>query len=563
MPSDARPTNTDFDLIESGYRFVSDDTAFEECVRAWTNKFSDLEIRPTASTLDDERFIRSYASNLNRLVDKFSTPNKISPLDEAVREVDAAAMVIAPNGVVVTANEGAYGRFNAIPGRLSDMRWLDRSSERDFQSVKRIGASPLHAIVRTRGNDEEIGSAEVYTLSDATTGQHYIAVRALETPWSAAMDRTLEMAFRLTKAERDIARALYETCNTTEIAKRRKTTANTIRIQIRSILRKTETRSQVDLVRLIALVNARMGRSRYSSRVGWKDPWQNYTILRRPNDRRLAYTWTGKEGGKPALLVHGCVQGYLLGETIEKAIYDAGIQLFAVIRPGFGDSDCPEDADFANEQVAAIAWFLEKLGLRDIPAIGLGNGAVPLFRLAATRPDLIRRLLVTGLLMPYDEASVQILTPTQKVFSNLLLRTPKLSKVLARVCMNYIQQKGAQWYLDKGWHDVPETRKTLSDPELLPLIRAACELTLTADRINYPNEMRTKWDMDPDLVAEVPCPIHHLHGVYDRSVRKDEARLLEQRCKSFRSECIEDAGYFLIYEQPHLFADRMIETITG
>lgn len=565
MSSDHSASNTDFDLIETGYRFISDDSAFDACVRAWTNKFSDLELQASVQGLDDDQFIKSYASSLTRIVDRLGEPTQINPLHKAVHETDAAAMVIAPNGLVIMANDHARERFNAVPGRQNDMLWLDPGSMRDFQNVKRTASGTLrhHAIVRTRGKNDEVGTAEVFPLSDGATAGNFIAVRAFETPWSEAMDRTLKTAFNLTAAERKIARALYEIRSTTEIAELRNTTQNTIRIQIRSIFRKTETKSQVDLVRLIALVNARVSKSNQNGPTTWKDPWQNYQILRRPDGRRLAYTWTGKDGGTPALLVHGCVQGYLLGESIERAIRDAGIQLFAVLRPGFGDSDCRDGANFADDQASAIEWILDRLGLRHIPAIGIGNGAVPLFRLAAARPDLITNLLVTGLLKPYDEVSIQALTPTQKVFSNLLLRTPQLSKVLSRVCMNFIEQKGAQWYLDKGWHDVPETRKTLSDPEILPLIIAACELTLTANRTNYPREMRTKWDMDPDLVAQVPCPIHHLHGVHDRSVRVDEAQALEKTCSNFTSECIEDAGYFLIYEKPALFADRLTKAIIG
>ncbi len=565
MSPDQPNAHTDFNLIETGYRFLSDDSAFDACVQAWTSKFSDLELQAAARSLDDDPFIKSYASSLTRLVDKLGEPTQINPLQKAINDTDAAAMVIAPNGLVVLANDHARARFNAVPGRRNDMLWLDPGSTRDFQSVKSpaSGTRRQHAIVRTRGTTDEVGTAEVFSLSDGATAENFIVVRAFETPWSDAMDQTLKTAFQLTTAERKIARALYEIRTTAEIAKQRRTNTNTIRIQIRSIFRKTETKSQVDLVRLIALVNARVSNAKQDASTTWKDPWQNYEILRRPDGRRLAYTWTGKRGGTPALLVHGCVQGYLLGETIERAVYDAGIQLFAVIRPGFGDSDCPEGANFANDQATAIEWLLETLGVRAIPAIGIGNGAVPLFRLATARPDLVSNLLVTGLLMPYDRTSIQALTPTQRVFSNLLLRTPQLSKVLARVCMNYIHQKGAQWYLDKGWRDVPEVRKTLSDPEILPLIIAACELTLTADRTNYPNEMRTKWDMDPGLVAQVPCPIHHLHGVHDRSVRAEEAQALEKTCPTFTSECIEDAGYFLIYEKPALFADRLIKAVTG
>lgn len=566
MPSDFAKQNVDLEIIESGYRFVSDDSAFDDCLSAWSKKISALESQLNKPQLEDDGFIQAYMAGLTGVIQRLSTPQALNPIDEAVREVDAAAMVIAPNNIVVSANSEAFDRFDAVQGRLNKLDWLDPNSVAEFNQVRayaQASRTSQQAVIRTRGKHDEIGIAEVYTLKTKSGDQHFIAIRALETHWSASVDTTLETTFQLTQAERQIARALYETRDTAEIAMLRNTTGQTIRTQIRTILRKTETKSQVDLIRLIGLLNARASHARRSAPTQWLDPWQNYTILKRPCGSRLAYTWTGKENGIPALLVHGCVQGYLLGDGVEQALYDAGIQLFAVVRPGFADSDCAAEADYMAEQVAAIKWFLTEHKLSNIPAVGIGNGAASLFHLAKLHPGKISRLLVTGLLEPYNEVSLAALTPAQKAMTQLLRHVPKLSEVLSRICVHFIHQKGVDWYLEKGWSDVPEVQKTLADPNILPLIRSACSLTLTSNTFNYVREMKTKWTMEPGLAAQVPCLVHHMHGEFDRSVSSEEAQAIAKASNNFTTECVPDAGYFLIYEKPDLFTDRLIHTILG
>ncbi|MEO1080376.1 MAG: alpha/beta hydrolase [Pseudomonadota bacterium] len=557
---------TDLEVIESGYRFVSDDSAFLDCLNAWSRKIADIEAQAPKQSVDEDRFTKSYVAGLRGILEKLNKPIETNALEEAVMEVDAAAMVLTPKGVVVTANPEAIDRFQAVQGRSNSLEWLEQTARSDFETVRTNAASgkrQQHAIVRTVGDKRSAGIAEVYTLPSESEKQHFVVVRSLETRWSQTVDLTLENTFDLTTAERKVARALYEMRDTTLVAEARKTSAQTIRTQIKTILRKTETVSQVDLVRLLGLLNARAGHTRRSTPRTWRDPWGNYRILSRTDGKRTAYTWTGKRNGTPALIVHGCVQGYLLGDYVEGALHDAGIQLFAILRPGFGDSDCHPNESFQHQQVDAIDGLMEELKLDAIPAIGLGNGSVPLFHLAASRPKLFSRLLVTGLLQPYSDTSLQNLTTVQKGLAKLLQHAPQTSETLSRVCSRFITLHGVDWYLQKGWGDVPEVQDTLSDLDILPLIRNACELTLTADSWAYVQEMLTKFGLDPALIERVTCPMLHLHGEYDRSVNVSETREIQSRCTNFTSESIPDAGYFLPYEQPQIFADRLIRTILG
>ena len=564
LQPDFENASADLQLIHSGYRLVSDDSAFADCVLAWARKIAGAEAASGDPSIDDDALVRDYVNGVQGLLEKLNSPKEPNPVDEDVSEVDAAAMVVTKRGIVVAANAEAYERFQAVQGQENRFAWLDPISLPDFEAVRngtKSRAGQQHAIVRTSDKRNGIGIAEVYTIAAGDHEKHHVVIRALETRWASEVDATLKKAFGLTAAEREVSRALYETRDTAQIAKLRHTTAQTIRTQIRTILRKTDTNSQVDLIRLIGLLNARASHGRRSKPLAWRDPWGNYRVLRRSDGRRLAYSWTGAKDGVPALLVHGTAQGYLLGPQIEHRLKKEGIRLYAIIRPGFGDSDCVPEPDFLTQQADAIEWLVETLGLKGVPAIGLGNGSVPLFSLAAKRPEFFSRLLVMGAVKPYSKGSIGRFSPTQQVLIKLLRFAPKTSVTLGRICYRYVQEKGADWYLAHGWNDVPEVQKTLANPEIAPFIRNACELTLTSDVRDYLQDMQIQWNMDPDIVERVACPVFHLRGVHDRSVTAEEARDLEQKMANFTSEEVPDSGYFLPYENPVLFADRIVETV--
>lgn len=563
---DSETTSGDLQFINSGYRLVSDDKAFADCVLAWAKRIARAEAASETPTIDDDIIVRDYVRGVQGLLDSLIDPKEVNPIEKAVNEVDAAAMVVTPRGIVASANAEAQKRFHAVQGQVNRFDWLDPVSLSDFDEVRdgaQVSANQKNAVVRTCDEQSIRGLAEVYTLPAERPGQHYIVIRALETRWASAVDVILKDAFNMTTAEREVSRALYETRDTAHIARIRKTTPQTIRTQIRTILRKTETTSQVDLIRLIGLLNARAGHGQPSKQAAWQDPWGNYRVLRRPDGRRLAYSWTGAEQGVPALIVHGTAQGYLLGRQIENRLRQAGIRLYAVIRPGFADSESCPKSDFLSQQAEAIEWLVDRLGIQGVPAIGIGNGSASLFYLAARRPGVFSRLLVTGLLRPYSEETIGRFSPTQKVLIKLLRYAPRTSETLGRVCYRYVQQKGVDWYLAQGWKDVPQVRQIFDNPEIMPHIRKACELTLTANVRDYLREVLIQWDMDPEILEAVTCPVMHMHGTHDRSVTAEEATALAAKLKNFTSEEVPDAGYFLPYEKPQLFADRIVKTVLG
>jgi pimeloyl-ACP methyl ester carboxylesterase len=73
--------------------------------------------------------------------------------------------------------------------------------------------------------------------------------------------------------------------------------------------------------------------------------------------------------------------------------------VYAPDLPGFGESD-PSPARSIAEGAAAISDLANDLRLRQIDVLGIQYGAEVALELAAARPELVRRLVLTGVSSP-------------------------------------------------------------------------------------------------------------------------------------------------------------------
>ena len=557
--------NLELELVVASYCFVGDDAVFNDCLDAWSRKLDEIQANDPKSLKKEENFLSGHLRGLQRLVEQIVSRASVNPIETAVIEVDAPAMVLTPTRVVAAMNAAARERFDAVQEQKNDLHWLDPVSKPEFRRILSIASArseSARAIVRTVGKDDERGLAEVFTVAGAVPSSRLVAVRALETEWSDQAEDALVQAFALTKAECDVARLLYTSRDLASIARSRGTSLHTTRTQLQTILRKTGTVSQVDLIRLLGFLTARTGHDRRDGGDAWRDPWGNERVLTRPDGRPLAYSWTGAPDGHPALLVHGSVQGYILGRETEQRLARENIKLYAISRPGFGRSVSDPNRGFIEDQIEAVDWFLQQLNFQGgIPAIGLGNGSMPLLQLAAKRRSAFSRLLVMGVLWPLSPAHLGRLTPTQRALAGFGRLAPHTAEMFVKISRHYIRKKGIDWYLARGWGDVPEVQATLADPDIIPLIRNACQLSVSGSSLDFIREMQGLWKIDRTVYERITCPVHHIHGEYDRSVSAQEGADFAKIAPHFSTECVKGAGYFLLYEKPDLFADRMIELI--
>ena len=126
-------------------------------------------------------------------------------------------------------------------------------------------------------------------------------------------------------------------------------------------------------------------------------PWRGPPLVRResvpvtPDGRRLsALVW----GDAPPdlVLLHGGAQNAHTWDTVALAL---GRPLLAVDLPGHGHSGRRQDRDYGPWRNAeAVAAVIDQAAPAARAVVGMSLGGATLIRLAATRPDLVRRAVI-------------------------------------------------------------------------------------------------------------------------------------------------------------------------
>lgn len=238
-----------------------------------------------------------------------------------------------------------------------------------------------------------------------------VVVNALA--WSEALTPALREAFGLSTAETQIAIVLAQGHALTAIAAARGRSEQTVRTQLRTILSKTGTHSQADLMRctLTLLQMAGTGPAAAGepqSRVG-PEPFAGVTrleshILRLPGGRQLEWIEFGAPGGRPVLYLHSDWGLARWPAGAERAAQMRGLRILVPFRPGYGlSSPLAAETGQLDGVTATHIALLDHLGLRNLPVLTCGSDLRYALNLAERRPDLIASALACGPILPFPQ----------------------------------------------------------------------------------------------------------------------------------------------------------------
>lgn len=120
--------------------------------------------------------------------------------------------------------------------------------------------------------------------------------------------------------------------------------------------------------------------------------------------RRLSYREAGEEHDTTILQIHGLGTGHrnydLLTPPLSKTLH-----VFDVDLPGYGDSDEARHARTIANFARDVAEFIEAVGLERTHLHGTSMGGAIAVALAARRPDLVDRLVVSCSFARFDRAA--------------------------------------------------------------------------------------------------------------------------------------------------------------
>lgn len=173
------------------------------------------------------------------------------------------------------------------------------------------------------------------------------------------------------------------------------------------------------------------------------------------NDTTLYHELTGT--GDPIVLVHG---GMVDSRTWEFLIpHLAGrFHVVAYDRRGYGRSDGAPVGDAATH-ASDLAGLIVALGLAPVHVVAISSGGVVALRLAADRPDLVRRVAL------HEPALIQLLAgdrDTQPILDDFLANADAVCEHVAAGRAEVAAERFADFIVAPGaWQLIPAGRREM------------------------------------------------------------------------------------------------------
>ena len=566
-------SSTDRDAaIDRLYDVALDPARYEALLDHWEGAVAPLRAKAdfTAPRLLDDPLIEGHFERAGAFLDRADTGDQSGGIEDILAPFDrVSAFVLNRDRVVCGTNGAARERLGLRNGSaLSDLP----VNEDDLHAVQQTLAalfagngardSKDSAILRVRSRSA--GQFTVLRLQrcHSADDQPLVLAASNEVSWPAGFGPILQQAFGLTGAEADVVRELVECCSVNDIATRRERSIDTVRAQIKSILAKTETHSQVELVRLALSMMDMVSQTidvipgpRVVSRGQGQLEEREFRSLITPDGRRLDYLVLGDPAGAPVLFLpldYGLVRWPAPAEA-EAARRE--IRVIVPVRAGYGQSDpIPKKGDYDAALVADTLQVLDAEGVQRCPVISLGGDFHYAARLAHEFPDRFTALIACAGVLPMTRrAQFERMEKWHRFILAGAKYTPHLLPFMVKAGFLLARKIGKRGFIHAVYGQCPADVDTFEDPDVFEAMVTGSEVALSDEVLAH--DAFSRQILGPqmgDWSAQVQAlkgqlPVIFMNGMQDPQVPPDTLREFQRDFDWIDYRVYEDAGQLIFF----------------
>ncbi|MGL4397040.1 MAG: alpha/beta fold hydrolase [Hyphomicrobium sp.] len=395
-------------LLERIYDIAVAPERLEELVGYWTGKL-EKSVWPATDTSTKLNVLArqemlSHFDRAESLLKSLLNDSNIQSqtLDEWVAKSRYAAIVFERSGRVAAVNAAARNIFSiSVRSDLSALQLEPADEEELRQHLRRRQTASKHPRSLLRLKRKNHREAVIMAVLDPVfEGSDCVGIATTALSWPPALSSLLSLSFQLTDAEVEVVVSLTNGQSISEIAETSGRTEGTIRTHVSSIFRKTETHTQVELVRLtLALFDVASQFSPHHVAPSVFDDGSHkheniYLPMTLKDGRRFDRMDIGAPHGRPFLLFPGNIGLSRFHPSVEADMARRGIKMIVPIRAGYGNSSRPPaDRDVVDVVASDTIELLEHLKLPRVPIVCMTSDLQFAVTVAKFAPDRISAII--------------------------------------------------------------------------------------------------------------------------------------------------------------------------
>lgn len=398
------------------------------------------------------------------------------------------------------------------------------------------------------------------TNYDRQFGKHYIFTIA-DLKFDYSKTEIFKSTYGLTTAEVDIAIELSSGKLISEIAKIRNVAVITIRTQIKSIKRKTQSRNVPAIVRLLCgfsagiLISTQLTSTNEPSQ---PKPTEQFKLR---DGRRMFFLEQGCPNGAPVVMIHNMPYGVELPARAITAAKRLNLRIIAPYRSGYGDSDIivGVHGDKLLDEVASdICELLDKLSIDKATIVGQTIGSVYALRFARLFPKRVAHLFAISRAPIWKDSWLKGMPKRQLFTMRIAKHFPKLLPYIMRATVMYIDKGHVNKLIHGLCKDSSVDLQALeNNPEIYELMANGCVVGLKQGAEAFCNDCHLSIMDFSEEAQSLSHSFHIIHGDADEIVNISQSKEFARVVPGTKLEVVKDAGQLLFYSH----WDRVLKAI--
>lgn len=383
--------------------------------------------------------------------------------------------------------------------------------------------------------------------------QHFL-LTTVELQFDRVRAERFLIAYDLTKAEMEVAIDLAGGASPGSIAEKRKTSINTVRSQIKSILSKTNTANTPDLVRLLcgfsAGISAITNPAHGSTSSKAASHLKRRSAMTLADGRQLSWLEQGDTNGAPVICIHNMLYGVEWPDAAVEAAARRRIRIISPSRPGFGSSDLAPTVygDKLLDTVANdIHQLMDHLGIERAIIAGHVMGALYALRFALRHPSRVAALFSISHSVMWRDEWLATRPKRQRLVGYITRDSPHLLPFVLRAGIALIDAGLQRQFIDGLHKDIPADVRALRRSDVYEVVLKGLDHTIQQGGEAFRRDCPLNLTDYSTSALSLEKPFQIIHGDGDKLIPMSNVECFAAMAPGTTIIRVKGAGQYLLF----------------